>query len=321
MMVLPREITEKLNLLLSEFEISSLSKSREVLTKKYKNFSGSGKISMDSELESLTYALCRMPATFSVLSTLLSDLKKQGLIFDVSTVLDAGAGTGATFFALKNFDSKLFITSVDRDEQMLKLFKTLTNHEALQLDLTSSKIPEADLIVSSYVLSELNEQGRNFAFKSMLHSAKKFVLIVDSGTPMVFEEFLKLKETAKDFGFKVIAPCLSQNCALCDDFCQFYTRVERSSILRQSKSATLPYEDEKYFYLLFCRDEIQAKTPNLKGFSRVIRRPVFRQNLVELMLCSHSGVKTKIFTKKNAETYKIARKIKINELIEDKNEN
>jgi len=48
---------------------------------------------------------------------------------------------------------------------------------------------------------------------------------------------------------------------------------------------------------------------------RVIRRPVVRTNVINLLTCSVDGVKTNEFTKRDKELYKKAKKAKINDLI------
>ena len=104
---------------------------------------------------------------------------------------------------------------------------------------------------------------------------------------------------------------LVEKCGLKNDYCQFFARVERSSLLKMSKAGELSYEDEKYFYLLI------AKNIDLKEISdrRVIRRPQIKTNFVELKLCTNLGVFDEKFTKKDKVSYQKARKIKINELM------
>ena len=60
---------------------------------------------------------------------------------------------------------------------------------------------------------------------------------------------MDLKSFALDEGWNIAAPCMHKECALKNDYCQFYARVERSSLHKLAKNGTLSYEDEKYFYL------------------------------------------------------------------------
>ena len=165
--------------------------------------------------------------------------------------------------------------------------------------------------MSCYVFSELNEQGRIVALQKMIDCSNKYVLLVDTGTPRTYENFMRIKKTVLDMGYQIIAPCESEKCGLKNDYCQFFARVERSSLLKMSKSADLSYEDEKYFYLLITKKSIDLKNNE----ERVIRRPQIKTNFVELKLCTKDGVVDEVVTKKDKIKYKKSRKIKINEIL------
>ena len=83
----------------------------------------------------------------------------------------------------------------------------------------------------------------------MLDASNKYVLLIDTGTPRTYENFLKIKKLINESeDWHVVAPCNTEKCGLKNDYCQFYARVERSGLQRLAKDASLPYEDEKYFY-------------------------------------------------------------------------
>lgn len=311
-MILPEYVRIKLEEINSKLNGSKLARSREKLTQNYKSSSGTNASLISSSNDSLTYALCRMPATYAVLYSLINSLKEQGLIKGIETAFDIGSGTGSGYFALCENFSNVKIDLFERDANMISAFKMLCNKEVAKFDITSSKPScNADLVMSSYVLSEMTEQSKNLAFQNMLDCSNKYVLIVDTGTPKTYEDYLKLIPLAKNNGYSVIAPCCCNPCLLKNDYCQFYARVERSASLKNAKSGSLSYEDEKYFYLLF---EKTDKLAVING-DRVIRRPIYKPNIVELTLCTTDGVKKEIFTKKRKELYKQAKKLKINELL------
>lgn len=307
------KLKQNLEKCLTELSVSEIAPLRESLTENYKQNSGQGKSLINSKKESLTYALCRMPATIEVVYSLFSTLSSQGFLKDIHSAIDVGAGTGAVYFALKEFDSQIQVSSFERDDNMIAIFERLTDGEKIsKFDILNSSLNEsADIVISSYMLSELDDEGRSRALKVLFEASKKYVLIIDTGTPKTYKDFMKLRAQAEGLGLKTIAPCVCETCPLEEDYCQFFARVERSSVLRRSKGAVLPYEDEKYFYLLFEKTDRDLD----RSFSRVIRRPKIEKSLVKLTLCSKSGVKTEVFTKKLGEVYKRARKIKINEIL------
>ena len=310
-MILPQWLQEKVNGLYLSLNKQTLIETREKLTNKYKQETGQNKALVENKTDSSLYAISRMPATYSVIYSLVETLAKQGLIENVETVLDVGSGTGAGYFALKELDEDLDIKLVERDRNMIEIFKTLTENkvDVEKADASSFVFEDkADLVVTSYVLSEMTEQVRNQTFDNLAKSSNKYVLVIDTGTPNTYQEMMKLKDYATKKGLRVVAPCMATKCPLKDDYCQFYARVERSSLHKLAKGGTLPYEDEKYFYLLFAKDEV-----NVEG-ERVIRRPVIKENNVSLVLCTKEGVKNKTCTKKDKDEFKRAKKIKINEL-------
>ncbi len=315
-MILPQYLQEKLNELMHSVNSIKIKQTREKLTEKYKNKSGTGKTLIDSIDDGLTYALCRMPATYAVLYSLFSVLISQGYFSEIKSISDIGSGTGAGYFALNEFFTNSQINLFERDKNMINIFNKLSNGEQYvnELDISINKPSnKADLIMTSYMLSELSDAQRVIAFKNLLEASNRYVLIVDTGTPKTYLDFMKLIEVATSEDFKVIAPCMAEVCPLKNDYCQFYARVERSHVLRNAKSGTESFEDEKYFYLLFEKVE---QSNNVDGDNvRVIRRPVYKPNMVELTLCTTGGVKRKIFTKKDKDQYKQAKKSKINGLL------
>ncbi len=311
-MQLPLSLQEKVNALYSELKRGELSKVQKDLTYKYKNETGESKSLIDSKADSLLYAISRMPATYAVIYTLINQLIEQGFISNIESVFDVGSGTGAGYFAVKEFGEDIKITLAERDENMIKVFEHLKNDSVSvqKLDIVRDRLEtKADLVMTSYVLSEMKEQDRLNSVLKLLESANKYLLIIDTGTPRTYENMMTVKRFVIEKGYKVIAPCQSDKCGLKNDYCQFYARVERSALMRQAKQGELSYEDEKYFYLLISKENVETCS------KRVIRRPIIKPNNIELIHCSKDGVQKEIFTKKNKELFKQAKKSKINDLI------
>lgn len=311
-MNLPKTLSDKINSVFSSLDKNSLKSTQKNLTFKYKNKTGNSKDLISDKNDSVLYAVSRMPATYSVIYTLMCELINQGAITGIESVIDVGSGTGSVYFALKEIQENLRFELYERNLDMINVFNKLCDNKIKvnTLDILTSDISlTADIVTASYVLSEMTEKDRNLVFTKLLNISSKYVLIIDTGTPSTYENMLKLKNFAKQKGYNVIAPCLLSDCPLKNDYCQFYARVERSSLLRQAKSATLSYEDEKYFYMLFSKEDV-----NFLDKKRVIRRPRIKENEVELITCSSNGVITEKITKKNKEDFKRAKKIKINEI-------
>ncbi len=312
-MILPADIQEKVKALFDGFDKEMLISKREQLTEKYKTHQAVNKSVFETNDDSAVYAISRMPATYAVVYSLLKTLMQEEKLSDIGSVIDIGSGTGSVFFAWRELFENATISLYERDKNMIDIFEQLVEDVKVnRFDiLKDNLLVKGDLVISSYLFSELNEEGRKVALQKMLDCSNRYVLLIDTGTPRTYENFMKLKKQVLEMGYRVVAPCESEKCGLKDDYCQFYARVERSSLMRLSKTAELSYEDEKYFYLLISKD---LKTPKIIE-KRVIRRPQIKTNFVELKLCTCSGVVTENITKKDKELYKKVRKIKINEIL------
>lgn len=311
-MQLPLFLQEKIASLYSELKSGKLKQTQKNLTQKYKTESGESKSLIEDKNDSVLYAISRMPATYSVISTLITQLTKQNLIQDFDSVIDVGSGTGAGYFAVNTLFENINILLFERDENMIAVFNALTDNlvKVNQADIINDNVNDkADLVMTSYVLSEMKEQDRLNSVLKLLEMSQKYLLIIDTGTPRVYENMMKIKRFVQEKGYFVSAPCATEKCGLKNDYCQFFARVERSSLMRQAKSGELPYEDEKYFYLLISKEKIQ------NCGKRVIRRPIIKPNNIELALCTKNGVAHENFTKKNKEMFKIAKKSKINDCL------
>lgn len=311
-MQLPEDIRFKLEEILRDLKVSNLKIVQKNLTEKYKTQSGSGKSLISNHDDGLLYALSRMPATFAVISSLYETLVSQGLIGDINSVFDVGSGTGSGYFAMRESGKNIKISLFERDKNMIDIFSRFETHEQVnKFDITKDEFNEkADLVMTSYMLSELSDNDRLFAAEKLYNATNKYLLIIDTGTPNVWKEMMEIKSHLESLGGKTLAPCMCEKCPLENDYCQFYARVERSSIHRIIKEGSLPFEDEKYFYLLI------SKQPQDQPIgSRVIRRPQIKPNIVTLTLCENDGVIKKDFTKRDKEAFKKNKKSKINEII------
>ena len=252
-MQLPMHLQEKINDLYSKLPKKKLTETRAELTKKYKEQTGASKALISSNDDSLVYSISRMPATFSVIFSLVSNLVEQGYLKNIKTIADIGSGTGAGYFALKEIFDDLEFRLYERDKFMINTFNELCDDEieVSKLDIIKDNISlDADLVMLSYVLSEMTENDRLTVVKKLLPNAGGKLLLIDTGTPETYKEYMQIKDFVQSLGYSVVAPCVCKKCTLENDYCQFYARVERSAIHKQIKEASLSYEDEKYFYLL-----------------------------------------------------------------------
>lgn len=282
------------------------------ISERYRNESGHGKRLLTEDVEALSYAVVRMPATFGAVSAALRHTLD---CFDapIATVLDVGAGTGAaTWAGHEAVAGPLEITCLEREEAMIRLGSGLMAEDEMlsqvrwvRHDLASAPVTQrADLVIASYALNELSEDKRAEVLRDLWDCAEKLLLIIEPGTPVGFAQLRKARETLIALGGHVAAPCVQQEeCPLpADDWCQFTARVARSRLHKLLKGGDVPYEDEKFSYLAV------AKESACPAECRILRHPQKDSGRITLRLCTQEGIQDKAVTKKQGELFKRARK-------------
>lgn len=296
-MHLPNTIKEIIEDKLSKVSLSRLSLVSQQLSERYRIRSGSY---MRSQEDYLAYLTTRFPATYAVISSVLSEVS------GVKSILDVGAGPGTGVLAAQEIFDLERATLVEKEKGLIALGKTMPikiNSTWLEKDLESaSEFEKHDLVLMSYSLGELKDWEK--VVKNLWNSTDKFLIIIEPGTPVGFQRILRARQILIDCGGFVIAPCPHQGkCPLGEgDWCHFAQRVERSSAHRKAKDAELNYEDEKYSYVIFSKEKRESSG------SRVIRRPEKFSGYVKLVLCSDNGIENKIISRKQKEVYRAARK-------------
>ncbi len=161
-----------------------------------------------------------------------------------------------------------------------------------------------DLVTVSYVLGELRPEDRR-AVVAAAATAAEAVVLIEPGTP---EGYLRIREARTQLteaGLRIVAPCPhSDTCPIVpgQDWCHFAARVNRSSLHRQVKGGSLPYEDEKFSYV--AATTLDA-TP---APARIVRKPQLRKGQVLLDLCTtQDGLQRTTVTKRHGTHYREAR--------------
>ena len=82
-----------------------------------------------------------------------------------------------------------------------------------------------------------------------------------------------------------------------------------AKIHRLAKKGELSYEDEKFSYIVFSKDDT-----NIKG-ERILRHPQIGKGFIKIKTCSQKGIEEKVITKKQGEIYKKLKKQNAGDLI------
>ena len=311
-MEFPSELRNQIEMKAATWKPSELRKASAALSEKYRNDSGKGKKLVTSGLDALVYSIVRMPATFAAVSEALR-YAAECTGEEIHSLLDVGAGTGAAAWAADAVFELEKIVCLEREKAMSRLgaeymrvgSETLKNAEWLYADLTSGNLPyQADLVTASYVLNEMSEPDRSAAVRRLWNAARKMLVITEPGTPVGFAQLKAARDQLLSEGAHIAAPCPHE--VLCrlseDDWCHFTARVQRSRLHKIVKDGDSPFEDEKFSYMVFTRNEPQ------RAAARVLRHPYTEKGRITLELCTASENTTVTITKKDKEIYKAAKK-------------
>lgn len=252
------------------------------------------------------YLVTRMPATyaaaFRVLEATLDGLGGSS----VTTVLDAGAGTGAATLAARELFPGAAATLIEAEPSLLAAGrKVLPETEWRQGDLRRlSSFEPHDLVLASYTLGELPSEEAIRLAERLWAAARVAFVLIEPGTPRGFALVREIRARLIAAGARMAAPCPSAaECPMRDpDWCHFGARVERSRLHRRMKEGSLSYEDEKYSYVALAKGETNPVP------ARILRRPAQQPGLITLELCRAPETATLRIPHRDRERFRAARK-------------
>ncbi len=273
-----------------------------------------------SKAARIAYLVTRMPAIFRV--NQLLDAELEGLCpgIDIRSVLDLGCGPGtATLAARQTFDPLQTATLVDRDREWLEVSRRLITAADARLAAASRYVTidlrgaadmgEHDLVAVSYALGEMAPPLAKTLVERAWASARRAVVIVEPGTPPGFAAIVAARDVLIAAQASIVAPCThAGRCPLeAADWCHFDTRVERTRRQQRVKSGKLPYEIEKFCYVIAAR---QRPAVPIRA-ARIIRHPLKKSGHVILDLCtSEAAAQRLVISRRDKESYRQARAAK-----------
>jgi ribosomal protein RSM22 (predicted rRNA methylase) len=291
---LPAELKAALEVRLQGLTRDEIASRAASISKTYREGGNSGAIK--SETDALAYALARMPATYAALAASLNALCEVRPDFAPASLLDIGAGPGtASWAATEAFSSLKGLTLLDTNGALRALAMDLA-HGSTRLSVMTYESGEAraklagarkaDLVIASYLIGEISETDRIALTELMWTRTKDKLLVVEPGTPAGYRRIIALRQQLIALGAHVVAPCPHDDtCPLAaPDWCHFTQRLPRSRAHKQIKGAELPFEDEKFSYVVLTRGAAPRHP------ARVLAQPVVTKVAVTAKLCTRGGL-------------------------------
>jgi ribosomal protein RSM22 (predicted rRNA methylase) len=258
------------------------------------------------------YLVTRLPATFAAVTACLKQLPEN---FSPASILDAGSGPGtASWAASELFPEIASFTFLDNNRQFLQLALGLSSHSshpALKStnvrvgDILSLEKDSADLVIAAYAMAEMPLKMAKEAAQSLWTATRHSVVIVEPGTPQGFARVLEARKVLIAVGAQILAPCTHMNvCPLsAPDWCHFKVRIARSREHLHAKNARVPFEDEKFSYL------VASRHPSRKPAFRILAPPDEAKGATTFKLCGEKGLMQQSVARRDKAEYKKVRKL------------
>lgn len=267
------------------------------------------------------YLVARLPATFAAVERVLAELAARRPDLAPLSVLDAGSGPGtASWACVAQWPCIEAVTFLDSSAQFLDLAVALSRHgpealvrarpvrgsiENLPADVTS------DLVVAAYALAELPLARAAALAEGLWRASRQALVLVEPGTPQGFARLRAARQQLLSQGAVPLAPCThALACPITgDDWCHFSVRLARSRAHMHAKGARVPFEDERFAYLVLTRDGAPPRG------ARILAPPQQAKHGLTLRLCGEGRIAERHVARRDSAAYKQARKLDWGDLL------
>jgi ribosomal protein RSM22 (predicted rRNA methylase) len=307
---LPAELRSALQAKLHGLARDEIAARAAQISKTYRD--GGNSRTIATPADALAYALVRMPATYAALTACLNALLEIRPDFTPQSLLDVGAGPGtASWAAAETFSSLERFTLIDINAALQTLALELGRDHARIAAMACRRdahaleeVEPADLVIASYLIGEVSEAERRTLVERLWSKTRDALLVVEPGTPAGYKGIIDLRAQLVESGAHIVAPCPHEReCPLSNpDWCHFAQRLPRLRAHIQIKGAELPFEDEKFSYVVLTRQ------PETRRFSRVLAPPVVGKVEIAAKLCTADGVEIAKVPRRDKTAYATARR-------------
>jgi ribosomal protein RSM22 (predicted rRNA methylase) len=269
-----------------------------------------------SHVDPAAYLATRAPATFAACRKVLAEAARAAPEFSPTSLLDVGTGPGtAGWAAVTQWPSLARITQVEEAAAFADLATRLNAASGLaaleDARLVRSSLQDldaleqADVVIASYVLAELPLASTSSTVNSLWKRAGKAIILIEPGTPQGFARIRTARDALIAAGSHIAAPCTHLNtCPMAgDDWCHFKVRLPRSRLHMHVKSATVPFEDEAFSYVVALRRSVPSEA------CRILASPISNKTGFTMKLCGLNGLEQRHIASRDKAAFKAAKKL------------
>ena len=263
-------------------------------------------------LDVAAYLLTRLPATYAATAAALAEISARAPDFAPKHCLDAGAGPGtASWAAAETWPALSEIRLLDKStlfRDISRELAALSEHPALQRpaiiarDLSDSgALAEADLVIASYALAECPAERIAGIVSGLWAACGGILVLVEPGTPAGFARILAARSALLRQEARIVAPCPhAQACPIvAPGWCHFSQRLPRRRDHKLAKTASVPFEDEKFSYLAVARPHVAIQSYR----ARLVAPPHRSKAAIAMTLCEAGEIRKVSILARDREAY------------------
>jgi ribosomal protein RSM22 (predicted rRNA methylase) len=257
------------------------------------------------------YLLVRLPATYAATHAVLAEAARRAPDFAPKCSLDIGAGPGTASWAAADVWPEIETARlVDSNPRLLEVARALmadcpvpafARPQIVNRDIETAALASADLVIAGYSLGEIPADRLVPAVCALWEACTGLLVVVEPGTPAGFDRVRAARSILIDRGAAIVAPCPHRlACPIAaPDWCHFSERLPRSRGHMLAKSVSVPFEDEKYSYVVAAREGIAVEP-----YAARIMGPVRRSKVgLTMKLCEAGEVRTRIVAARDRQAF------------------
>jgi ribosomal protein RSM22 (predicted rRNA methylase) len=306
MITLPEALSQAVEAELRQHDPIAIRNAAEALSQSYRGKTAIARAL--SPVERAAYLAVRFPSTFAAASVVWNQVEQVLDLSGVETVLDVGAGPGTASLAAADTLGGARFLQAERDAGWRSIAERLAEAAGLRTAFQMTTLPQRfaqhDVVVAAYALNELAANELSHAVSELWNTARKALIVVEPGTPKGFAVAETVRSQALAGGGHAAAPCThNDTCPMtAKDWCHQPVRVARSSSHRAAKLGALPFEDEKFSYIIVTREPPRRIAP-----ARIVRKPIRNAGHVHLDLCTAGTLQRVTVARSDKGLYRDAR--------------
>jgi ribosomal protein RSM22 (predicted rRNA methylase) len=157
----------------------------------------------------------------------------------------------------------------------------------------------ADLVIASYVAGEIPDRDLPRLTQALWAATAGALAVIEPGTPAGYGRIMRMRDELIAAGAHVAAPCPhARACPLhAPDWCHFAQRLPRSRDHLRVKRAEVPFEDERFSYVVVSRGAVRPIE------ARVLAPPRISKSAASAKLCTEGGVVIDTAARREGDAY------------------